>query len=60
MARKLVFSNGEHGKEMPVSGPVIAKEVEGQTEAVWVDGQRYSATKRRAKSALEIPDREQG
>ena len=38
MARTLVFSHGENGKEMPVPGPVFTKKMGHQTETIRLDG----------------------
>lgn len=38
MARKLIFSNGEGRKEMPVPGPISAKEPASQTEPLRLEG----------------------
>jgi hypothetical protein len=38
MARKLIFSNGEGGKEMPVPGPVFTKESASHAETIRLEG----------------------
>lgn len=38
MARKLVFSHGENGKEMPVPGPVFMEAAEHRAETVRLEG----------------------
>jgi hypothetical protein len=63
MARTLVFSNGENGKETPVHGPVFTKEVANKVTEKKQSGSTADvihSQKRCNESALEIPDRGQG